>query len=267
MKEIIRKWYKLLEFPQKYDEEFEKALNEYELIENVEVADYEQTDGKKNLLYLLYFCEDTQKKYEEKGIDKKIMLDTFKDIVIWTDIWSGIEGELCLKEVNWLKQHLVMKLFKIGGLEFQIGKSYYSCSKIGMEKGENVIDIHIAHGSDISPENVKKSFKNAITFFEKYFPEHSFKYFTFGSWMMDDNLKKLLSENSNILKFQKNFVQADITPEENYKALKYIFKWNTTKENLSEFSATSSFAERIKEYVLNGGKLTLNAGAVAKKNI
>ena len=84
---------------------------------------------------------------------------------------------------------------------------------------------------------------------------------------MDDNLKKLLSENSNILKFQKNFVQADITPEENYKALKYIFKWNTTKENLSEFSATSSFAERIKEYVLNGGKLTWNAGAVAKKNI
>ena len=219
------------------------------------------------MLYLLYFCEDTQKKYEEKGIDKKIMLDTFKDIVIWTDIWSGIEGELCLKEVNWLKQHLGMKLFKIGGLEFQIGKSYYSCSKIGMEKGENVIDIHIAHGSDISPENVKKSFKNAITFFEKYFPEHSFKYFTFGSWMMDDNLKKLLSENSNILKFQKNFVQADITPEENYKALKYIFKWNTTKENLSEFSATSSFAERIKEYVLNGGKLTWNAGAVAKKNI
>ena len=136
-----------------------------------------------------------------------------------------------------------------------------------MEKGENVIDIHIAHGSDISPENVKKSFKNAITFFEKYFPEHSFKYFTFGSWMMDNNLKKLLSENSNILKFQKNFVQADITPEENYKALKYIFKWNTTKENLSEFVATSSFAERIKEYVLNGGKLTWNAGAVAKKNI
>ena len=35
MKEIIRKWYKLLEFPQKYDEEFEKALNEYELPENV----------------------------------------------------------------------------------------------------------------------------------------------------------------------------------------------------------------------------------------
>ena len=54
-----------------------------------------------------------------------------------------------------------MELFKIGCLEFCMNKSYFESEKTGLKKGVNVIEVHIAHGSKITPENVDKSLYEA----------------------------------------------------------------------------------------------------------
>ena len=57
-KNIIEKWYKRIGFPSSYDNEFYKALDEYEINTELKIEDYDLKceDGKKNFLYFLYFC-------------------------------------------------------------------------------------------------------------------------------------------------------------------------------------------------------------------
>ena len=43
-------------------------------------------------------------------------------------------------------------------------------------------------------------------------------------------------------------------PEESYSILRYVFKWNTTKENLNSCVDASSFARKVKERINDGGK-------------
>ena len=97
-------------------------------------------------------------------------------------------------------------------------------------------------------EKCISSLSAAVEFFEKYFPEHDYRFFMCHSWLLDNTLKKYLSNNSNILKFQSLF--STVRGDKSYDILKYIFKWNTTVENLEEFDAKSEFAKKIKRAVL-----------------
>ena len=66
---IIEKWYRELNFPQKFDDEFYAALQNVEINEDstIENFDLEEENGKKSLLSCLFFCEAIKKKYEERG--------------------------------------------------------------------------------------------------------------------------------------------------------------------------------------------------------
>ncbi|MBQ2881672.1 MAG: hypothetical protein IJE40_05340, partial [Clostridia bacterium] len=74
--EIIEKWYKKIGFPRHYDKEFYEALKTITVDTSICVEEYnlKETDGKKNFLYFLYFCEDLERRYKEKGIGEDILM-------------------------------------------------------------------------------------------------------------------------------------------------------------------------------------------------
>ena len=251
-KEIIEKWYKALSFPTDYDKEFYSALNNYNISDSIIIENYnkEEKNGKRNLLSYLFMCENLKEKYKERKISEDILYDTLKDIVIWTNIWSDIKGEIFLGELDWLSRHLSMKLFKLGRLQFCMGKAEYDIRKNGIKKGENIIEIHIPEGEPLDIEECKKSVAQAEEFFERFFPEFEYKGFTCHSWLLDKSLKELLGENSNIIKFQNMF---EIVFEEKSDAiLKYVFKWDTKRRNVADYTAKTSFSKAVKEAVLSG---------------
>ncbi len=263
-KDICRKWYEKLGFPKEYDADFEKALEEIKISDAISIDNYDlgSTDGKRNLLSFLFMCEALEKKYKEKGIDEKILLDTLRDIVIWTNVWSGVKGETYLGELGWLVNHLKMKLFRLGSLEFMMGSSHADCPELGLKKGDNILEVHIPHDSSFSAEDCKSSFDAAIEFFAKHYPEFKFNHFTCHSWLLDTELKKLLKPSSNILGFQNMFTIIDGAENEADAALRYVFDWNTTRINLRNKYPVSSLAENMKKHVLLGGKLYERIGAI-----
>lgn len=264
--EICEKWYKKLNFPCEYDREFKDALSEYKISDAITIENYDlkEKDGKRNLLSFLFMCEDLSKKYQEKGINEEILLDTLGDLVRWTNTWSEVKNEMHLGELVWLSYHFNMRLFKLGSLQFAMGKAFASCPQLNLSKGDNIIEVHIPAGTSITSEECEKSFSLAKEFFAKYYPEFEYSHFTCHSWILDNELEKLLNENSNILKFKNSFTLVESEEHECYDALKYIFKWNTTKLNLRNAVCVSSFADRIKKHVMSGGKLNIGFG-VRKK--
>jgi len=253
VKKIIEKWYKKLNFPSKYDSEFYNALNDIKIEDvNIRQEDITEKDGKKNFLLFLYLCEELSEKYGQKGISEEILLDTLADLGSWLDIWSERKGGLYLGEVAWLRNHISMNLFKLGRLQFAFGKAESDVPEKNIKKGDNVIEVHIPWGGALIKEECERSFEKAIKFFKEFYPEYEYKCFTCHSWLMDETLKKLLKPESNILAFQNMFEV--FNPEESYNILKYVFKWDATKESINSYVATSTFAKRVQKWV-NDGKM------------
>jgi len=259
-KSVIEFWYKKLNFPSKYDEEFYRALEEIVIPADSKLEDYDPRceDGKRNLLAYLYFCEELKRRYEEKGIGEDVLLDTLSDLVVWTDVWSDLKGELWLGELYWLNFHLGMRLFKLGRLQFCLGKAKHDAPAHGLAKGDTVVEMHIQAVGPLKREDCLASVARAREFFAKYYPEQPYKCFTCHSWLMDKKLDEVLSPDSNIIRFRNMY---DIVHEQPSDAiLKYVFKWDTTAENLAQTPATSNFAQRVKERRLAGERFNESLG-------
>ncbi len=261
---IIKKWYGLLNFPKIYDDEFFCALKNIRISDNITIQKYDctESDGVRNLLSFLYMCEDLKSKYEEKGIDEKILFDTLTDLVVWTNTWSDIKGGLYLGELSWLKRHLDFKLFRLGRLQFCLGEAEHDIPEENLKKGDQVIEVHIPEGEPLSYEECLKSFALAKKFFSEYFPEYDYKCFTCHTWLLDDTLVQFLNEESNILKFQSLF--KPVLKEKSDAIIRYTFKWNATRQMLKGLAPVSSFTQKVKKHIMAGGEFFEVTGIVNK---
>ncbi len=264
VEKIIEKWYKELEFSNLYDKEFYAALKKIKVSDAITPEDYDtqETDGQRNLLSYLYMCEGLWKKYSDKGISFDIFKDTVSDLVTWTDTWSDLKRELYFGETDWLKNHMSMKLFRLGRLQFCMGDLPHDLEGTEFKKGDKVLEVHIPEGEGLSQEECKKSFKMAKEFFAKYYPEYDYKCFTCHSWLLDDTLCELLKPESNIIKFKNMFTI--VSKNKSDAILRYIFNWNTNRNTVRKAVPISSFAQRVKEHVLSGKDFYEAVGYILK---
>lgn len=242
--QIIRKWYSALHFSEEYDEAFEKILSNPKIMKQDGFTD----NGAENLLTALYKCEALEEEYMNLGIDRQILLDTLSDVVIWTDVWYGLTGQLGLMEVGWLMNHFSLRLFRLGRLQFCMNEAEHDFTEYGIRKGMTVMEVHIPSGPDFSLEQCKNSFHVAEPFFERYFPQFRYEYFCCHSWLLDRTLEHFLDKNSKILAFQELFHIIHEEPSD--AALKYIFRWDAIREKVAGYKAKTNLAARIKEYVM-----------------
>lgn len=253
---IIEKWYKELEFPSEYDEQFYALLNESENIptdtfEEHEFMNSPETAGQ-NLIAYLYFAETLGEKYKEKGITHNILKDTLYDLVICTNRVYENTKKVGITSVSWMKHHFSFKLFRLGRLQFCMDGASMDIEEKGIGKGDPVLDVHIPKGNPLKIEDCLESFEIAEKFFVKYFPGYEYKWLTCHSWMLDETIRPFLKPGSNILKFQTLFEA--VRPVEMDSILHFIFKYGITREELAKCEARSNFAKKVKEYALSGGK-------------
>ena len=248
---IIEKWYNFLKFPKEYDSDFFSILDSTDLSDVTNIESFENSDDKgKNLLAYLYFCEAVSEKYKKLGIPEKILIDTLSDLVVWTNTYYTMTKSVGFAETNWLKWHLSFKLFKLGRLQFAFDSAKCDIENYGIKRGDNVLAVHIAEVGPLNIEDCLESFENAKEFFKSYFPEYDYKCFTCHSWLLDGGLKNHLKEGSNILRFAELFDK--VKEDKSDALLKYIFRWDATRENLENMKIKSSFAAKIFDAISRG---------------
>ncbi len=265
---IIKKWFSALGFSGDYRDEFDALITApdsfaviEEGVENYRFSE-DLADGWQNLVACLYFCEELEHRYEEKGIPREILLHTLSDLVYWTDVHVGLTGKLGVSEVCWLPNHLSMILFRLGRLQFCIGGCEKDIVDLGIVKGEPVLEVHIPAGEPLEIENCKVSFEQAKEFFAKYYPNYDYKCFTCGSWLLDDTLVNFMKETANVIRFQRLFTP--VSKKESDDVIKYSFRWDTRRENLDTVEPTNSFTEKILAHAKQGGKFYYGFGYVKK---
>lgn len=251
MKEIIKKWYDILNFPKEYDSAFEKLLSSAELTPCT-IDEYKSTkDYKKDLLMSLYFCEATAKKSEEEGLPYDVLLDTLSDIPTWTKKYYREYNDIGLFEYGWTVLAHKLYLHKLGRLEFM--------------PSADKMEVHIPAGDPFKPEDCIDSFKRSVVFFERYYPDFQYDTYYTCSWLLDDTLAKFLNKDSNILHFARFFEVSQKTESDD--AIRFVFGWDATRENLSKYEIKNSFMQKLYDYVMDGGKLYHAYGEIKKADI
>lgn len=208
------------------------------------------------LAVILKLAVDIKTEYDKVGIDEKTYYDTMSDIKIWCDKTDG-KG---LKNYNWLKNHVSFELFRLGRLQFQL----YECKnknllydKLPFDYGEKLIYVHIPEGESLDEEKCRKSFRDAKTFFNHYFPQYKYSYFFCESWILFEGNKDFMAEDSNILNFSSLF---DIcySVKNDDQAIERIFgKRKLLKSNYSE---KTTLQRRAKQYMFEGNRLGMGIG-------
>ncbi|MBQ9860636.1 MAG: DUF5596 domain-containing protein, partial [Clostridia bacterium] len=264
VKTIIRKWYDKIGFEKDFDEEFNKAVDTIPVSDYMTMKFYDASceDGKKNLLNMLFMCEELSKTYENLGISEDILLDTLSDLSVWCNIWSGIKGSLYLGELPWLKWHMTARLFKLGRLQYAFDTAPDDVPALGVKKGDPIIGVHIPACGPLKTEDCVKSLDMAREFFAKYFPEYEYRYFACDSWLLDESLKEVLPLDSNIVKFGDLF-QKTAAVEAN-DIVRYVFGWDKKRYQLKDLPATSLLAENAKKYMLKGNHFHRTLGYIKK---
>lgn len=72
-----------------------------------------------------------------------------------------------------------------------------------LQKGDTILEIHIPEDGPMNFEECGESLRQAAEFFPKYFPDRPFKAICCTSWLLDPTYQKLLTDTSNIVRFQR----------------------------------------------------------------
>ncbi|MBO5407810.1 MAG: amidohydrolase family protein [Clostridia bacterium] len=242
---VIEKWYQKLGFPNYFDEEFYRAVKEIPISDAITVTTYDVDcqDGKRNLLSALFLAEKLSETYRAKGISEEILMDSLHDILTYTHIFSDLKNELSLGRMNWILRILNGEIIRLGRLQFVLENALVDIPQKGIKAGDSVLRCYIPQGEKLTCDTVLSSIEQAKEFFGDYT-------IVVTSWLLDDSLKEILPETSNILLFQSLF--ETVKKEESDSILRYVFRWNTNRFSVKYVPTYNTFSKRVKQAVLSG---------------
>lgn len=188
----------------------------------------QELSDEKIAVVLVSMLDFLKKMYEEKNIDIAVFYQTISDLIFRISDYKNRNNKFGLEgfEGKWLLRIFYMNIFKLGSLQFEISNLQEENIDINSDDlgdcadvlDNDVIMVHIMENEDISYESCVKSLGLADEFFS-----NEYKCYACYSWLLYENMKKILKPSSKILQFQSifekiiNFDSSDMAKERVYK--------------------------------------------------
>ena len=162
------------------------------------------------ILYLyLIRSEKTLSEYEKRGIDKEVFYDSMLDLTMAArrcyerDGVYGLDSKIY---VGWSRRVLLLEIFRLGRLEFELMPSKYECEIDGhtLKRGDTCINTHIPAYCPLTEEACEDAYDRARIFYKRYFNVDKC-FFICISWLMHPWLCEDLGESSAIVNFAKKY--------------------------------------------------------------
>ncbi|MCL2517342.1 MAG: acyltransferase domain-containing protein [Oscillospiraceae bacterium] len=233
-----------------------------------------------NMFLFINFASDAKAKFDEKGIDEKVYYDTMLDITISAEVYHHSSGRYGLDDIrlNWLYRHLNVCIFTLGRLQFEISpltndiplyltpSGAFAPTKTGnrevLTKGAFCLSTHIPEGPKLYHNECIDAYKNAKTFFKKHFNE-DILFCTCWSWLISPQLRYWLGEDSNIIKFQRDYTLVNEFPSDGTITFLFLLK----RENPDDYPEDTSLRRKVKAFIKSGGILTGGYGVMSLVNL
>jgi hypothetical protein len=215
------------------------------------------------LLLFILFSKHLRELYRQKGISDRIWFDSMCDLK-WK-LWEckAVKGVWGSFVANWFWRFFDLTRFALGRLQFETCSVKEDCIVNGKEikKGMKALSIHIPRTlTPLTKESRLDAYRRAIEFYADEFGDQPI-IFTCHSWLLSEEMPKLLRDGSNIKSFIEDFV---IVRYEKGKTGEYPDAWRLFDMeytgNIDDFPGDSSLRRNYKEYLKNGGVMGCGMG-------
>ena len=205
-------------------------------------------------------------KYRNFDIEQ-IALQKYNIKLVCTNdkIKYSIDG-IRFSQMMWGSYFMKGNLIQIGRLQYEICIKNLDKLDKYFEKKHQYVYIHIPRDKDLTEEDVKESLCLADKYIKKYYSElknEKLAYYT-KTWLLSPEVKEILSDDSNIIKFQDKF--SIIEYEENINDfLNFVFDIVIDKVDYKSLPEKTTLQKELKRKLLNNETLHLGLGII--KNI
>lgn len=177
---------------------------------------------------LTYLCmlDDMRTHYASHGIDGEIFENTIRDLSYKLGECRRAHGVNGLSSPLWFSGFLKLKRFALGRLQFELTnlKKATPFGGISLPEGTLAIDIHIPRtGTPLAYREVRAAYGMAREFFRDRF-KNAPALFTCYSWMLDPFHLTVLSPDSNMARFARDFEIVAVDTCSDYRQLAFVFE-------------------------------------------
>lgn len=178
-----------------------------------------------HMLLSLAFGKKLLERYREKGVDESIYYASMCDLRYKLEECRLIHGKVGTFVASWFPGWFKMTRFALGRLQFEMTtlKDSYEVDGIILPEGAKAIDIHIPRtGTKMDHDAVLEAYRMAVEMFGAQFGDGPVV-FTCWSWMLDPWHETVLSPNSNMVAFLRDFKIVQQNSYPNYSGVWRIF--------------------------------------------
>ena len=214
-------------------------------------------DGLTQVAAAAHLADHTLALHRAMGVPHDITVATLKDANVWIENYRSVKGELGLDNLDWLTNHGLGYLFRLGRLQFALGKA-----NPVVPSGEYVIEVHIPQGEPLNIDACFESFAAAKEFFALHYPDKKADYFVCGSWLLSPDIPNIADENSNICRFMRLWTQLPHNGDKSYQAIQRVFGFGFDPENIASAPENTTLQRRLKAHLLAGGSVESSFGCI-----
>lgn len=215
------------------------------------------------LLFFILLSEHLEKLYKIKGLSDEIYYNNMCDLKYKLLECYSLHGIWGTMSASWFPRFFDITRFALGRLQFEVMDSWfdYDDEDMHIRANDQIINVHIPSSGKLTQEQCMDAYKQAYEFYKDYHKD-GVLYMYCHSWLLEPALEEILDENSNIIKFKRNFKvfrtdKRDVFPD----AWRVFMK----KEDvpIEEYPEDNSMQKKIKEYLLKGNTIGYGLGVMA----
>ena len=211
-----------------------------------------------DFVFLIRAAEVMHGLYKERGLSDDLFWNTIMDLkykYVECVNCKGVHGTFV---ASWNTGFYALTRFALGRYQFDMntygGEDFTSSAGITIKKGDKTLGFHIpSSGVPLTDEVRLDSFKKAYEFFPEYRREDGLMIFECGSWLIFEEYKKFLPENSNTIKFINDFEIVSSEAKDKFDDAWRIFNASGYKSP-KKWDENTSMQRAFKNHVLSGGK-------------
>lgn len=214
-----------------------------------------------HLLYLIAMTAHLKELYSTENIPEEIYDDSVLDLKWKAQECKNLYGIWGISVAWWTVGFFQLRLFAIGRLQYELREFPYSVheNNISIESGERYINVHIPSGKPLDHTECLDSYSRATAFFRNRF---SLERVIFGceSWLLSPDLLSILSAESRILAFMKDYTILSQRPDAGYRNIARIFNVRATPDNVDDLPEDTRLRREMKKRLKAGKPINIAFG-------